>query len=96
MQAWQWLILALPAILLVVSIVMIVRILISGNSAAAEPEAYAEPGLPTDAQAFSDLPDDDEAEWRRPAGESGDALDDLLGEVEDDAEVEETPRHAAS
>lgn len=50
MQTWQWLVLAIPAVVLVVSIVMIARILMRGSATSSAPatsDAYADPGPAT-------------------------------------------------
>lgn len=44
MQLWQWLVLAVPAIVLVVSLVMIVRILMRASQSRGAEAAYAAPG----------------------------------------------------
>lgn len=43
MQLWQWLVLAVPAIVLVVSLVMIVRILMRASQSRGAEAAYAAP-----------------------------------------------------
>ena len=51
MATWQWFVLAIPALVLIVSIVMIIRLLLGATRSPAEQEAGAPVGEPQRAEA---------------------------------------------
>lgn len=75
METWQWLVLSVPAAVLVLSVAMITRILLAGKGAAPVADEPEEEAL------VDESFDEDEADpWRRPAEEAAELTDEPVDE----------------